>query len=503
MEFRFHPMKFSTSFYCFPLTFKSMTSTRFKPLATALCAAFLLVAGLHAKSGAPNVLFIAVDDMNDWATLFSPNHPIRTPNLERLAERGVFFAHAYSASPACNPSRTAVLTGQRPTTSGVYANDSDWRAAMLPEVITLPHYFKNHGYRVEGTGKIFHHHGAVFHDEASFDDFRRLPIPADSPMPAEKLNGLRDYGSANTDWGIFPKDPNDHVDVQTTRDAIGRLHRLAKSEKPFFLAVGIFRPHMPFFAPASAFEDYPSDRVIMPPRNPADMKDIPAGWSQVTDNKQWLWEGMLESMQQDPLHYVDAVRAYQASSTFADQQIGHLIDALDETGEASNTIIVLWSDHGYHLGEKEHWEKFALWEKANHIPFIVVAPGVTTAGELCRRPVDLTVLYPTLVELAGLSPNLQVDGTSIVPLLKNPAAAWHQPAIMTYHRGNHAIRSERWRYIRYANGDEELYDHLVDPQEWNNLAGDPRVESVIDELAAWLPQAEAELVPSATGPLYR
>lgn len=450
-----------------------------------------------ASAVRPNVLFIALDDMNDWTTLFDPSHPIRTPHLERLAARGVFFSNAHAASPACNPSRTAVLTGLRPTTTGVYGNDSDWRRALLPHTVTLPRYFMQHGYRVEGTGKIFHHHGPVFHDDESFHDFRKLSLYPDAPMPASKLNGLAQYGSPNTDWGVYPEDPADHVDVRTTDDAVARLKRLAADETPFFLAVGIFRPHMPFFAPQAYFDQYPDSELVMPPRHPADMKDIPAGWLQVRDNKLWMWQGMLKAMADDERHYRQAVQADQASSTFADAQIGRLLDALDQTGASANTIIVLWSDHGYNLGEKEHWEKFALWEKATRVPLIVVAPGAAAPGARCERPVDLTALFPTLVDLAKLPPVPGLDGTSLQPLLANPSAERPIPALITYHRGNHAVRDEHWRYIRYANGDEELYDHRQDPLEWNNLIGDPRYEPVVARLAQSLPTEEAGLVPSA------
>jgi arylsulfatase A-like enzyme len=227
------------------------------------------------------------------------------------------------------------------------------------------------------------------------------------------------------------------------------------------------------------------------------MKDIPAGWIQVRDNKLWMWQGMLENMGEDERQYRQAVRAYQASSTFADDQIGRLLDALDESGASANTVIVLWSDHGYHLGEKEHWEKFALWEKATRVPLIVVAPGAAAPGARCERPVDLAALFPTLVDLANLPPVPGLDGASLQPLLANPSAARPVPALITYQRGNHAVRDEHWRYIRYANGDEELYDHRQDPLEWNNLIGDPRHDPVVARLASWLPVEEAELVEPA------
>jgi len=459
---------------------------------TILLAALLACLAANASERRPNVLFIVVDDLNDWISVLDRSAPIRTPALERLAQRGVTFERAYCASPSCNPSRTAVFTGLRPSTTGVYGNASDWRAA-LPGTKTLLREFKDQGYRVEGVGKVFHHHGPEFVDEASFHDFTRFPNPADTPMPREKLNKLPEFGSANTDWGVWPPDPKDHIDVRNTDDAIGRLRRLAGAKDPFFLAVGIFRPHMPFFAPADAFDEYPDAHLVMPARQPHETAGIPAG-RQALDGL-WFWPGMMAADKRLPGSYRTAVRGYEACATFADKQIGRLLDALDATGTTDRTVVVLWSDNGYHLGEKDHWEKFALWEKTTHIPLIVVAPGTTAAGGRCARTVDLTCLYPTLMELCALRSSHPVDGRSVVPLLRNPAAAWETPAIMTYLRSNHAIRDERWRYIRYANGDEELYDHQADPREWRNLAGDPATAEIRQRLRQWLPTQNAAVAP--------
>jgi len=482
--------------------------TRSGPFVGALLALFFGSAALnHAAAnpaGAParppavspskpNVLFIVVDDLNDWISVLDRTAPIRMPTLERLAKRGVVFERAYCASPSCNPSRTAVFTGLRPSTTGVYGNNADWLAA-LPQTKTLLREFRDQGYRVEGVGKVFHHQGPAFFDESSFDDFTRLPVPPDTPMPREKLNKLPEFGSANTDWGVWPPDPKDHIDVRNTDDAIRRLRRLATAPTPFLLAVGLFRPHMPFFAPSEAFDEYPETTLVMPSRKRDEAAGIPAG-RQALDGL-WFWPGMVAADQRLPGSYRAAVRAYQASATFADKQIGRLLDALESTGVVERTIIVLWSDNGYHLGEKDHWEKFALWEKTTHVPFIVVAPGTTVAGGRCLRTVDLTCLYPTLLELCALKPSHSTDGRSVVRLLRDPASAWEQPAVMTYLRNNHAIRDERWRYIRYANGDEELYDHATDSREWSNLAADPAYAETKQRLAKWLPPQNAPAVAS-------
>lgn len=431
--------------------------------------------------------------MNDWITALDVRNPIQTPNIERLAKRGVLFTNAHCSSAACNPSRVSLLTGLRPSTTGVYGNKTDWRGA-LPDAVTLPQHFMADGYRVEGAGKIFHHQwGGAFGDDKSFHDFLKMPDPPDAPMPKEKLNGLDWYGSRNTDWGIYPADEEQSVDVKTANYAISRLKQ--SYEKPFFLAVGIFRPHMPFFAPKKYFDMYPSDKVVMPAMYDKDLEDIPSGGLALLKKKEWLFKGMMKAEAARPGTWKEAVRAYQASATFADAQVGRVLDALDKSGYADNTIIVLWADHGYHLGEKKHWEKFVLWEKANHVPFIIVAPGVTKAATKCERPVDLINIYPTLIELCGLKPKPELDGVSLVPLLKNPKAKWERPAVMTYLRGNHAVRSKRWRYIRYVDGTEELYDHNNDPKEWHNLAGIAKYKEIVREHRKWLPKSDAPAAP--------
>jgi len=297
----------------------------------------------------PNVLFIALDDLNDWIKVLNPDAPIRTPNIERLAERGTLFTKAYCASPACNPSRTAILTGFRPSTSGVYGNKSDWRGA-LPDAVTIPQHFMAHGYRTEGAGKIFHHHyGSAFHDKASFDDFLMMPDPPDAPMPETKLNGLQEYGSRNTDWGPWPAEEAKALDVRTANYVIRSLAR--KHKRAFFLAAGIFRPHMPFFAPQRFFDLYPRDDITMPRIIEDDLVDLPSGATTLLKPKKWFFKELMEIEAKSPGTWKEAVRSYQASATFADAQVGRIIDALDKSDYADNTIIVLWSDHGYHLGE--------------------------------------------------------------------------------------------------------------------------------------------------------
>nr|WKN34513.1 sulfatase [Tunicatimonas sp. TK19036] len=437
----------------------------------------------------PNVLFIAIDDMNDWISLFDPGNPITTPHLENLAARGAFFTQAYCSSPACNPSRASIMTGTRPHKTGIYGNAADWRGA-LPEAKTLQQYFMDDGYYVGGAGKIFHHHADwTFHDDASFHEFLLMKI--NEPYPPTKLNKLEEYGSRNTDWGPWPEHIEETADYRTTSYAIDFLQR--EHTRTFFLNVGIYKPHSPFFAPADFFARYQLKTLTMPTLKENDWNDLPAGAETLLQDKKWFWRGMMAGVESYPDAYREFVQAYQSCATFADAMVGRVIDALDQSAYRENTIIVLWSDHGFHLGEKEHIEKFALWEKTTHVPYIIVAPGQIEPGTRIDHPVDLTTVYPTLAELCRLD-RPEVDGLSLVPLLNDHNAEF-PPALMTYGQGNHAIRSQQWRYIQYADGTAELYDHRQDPNEWNNLAGEPQYQDTIQFLKQYIPNRNAEPQP--------
>lgn len=444
----------------------------------------------------PNVLLITIDDLNDWNNLLDPDSQLDVPNLKILASRGMLFTKAYCASPACNPSRVATFTGLRPTTSGVYGNKSDWRKA-LPDRKTLMQRFRDAGYDVRGAGKIFHHHlDGAFHDDASFDDFQPMRTQL---YPPDKLNGAPDYGSRNTDWGRWPAKIEDSIDFQSVSYCTEVLK--TSSEKPVFLACGIFKPHSPFFAPKRYHEPFLG--LELPARHQTDWDDLPPGANDLLQSKKWFWQGMMQLDREQPGSYQDFIQSYAACVTFADSQVGRLLNALDSGPMKDNTIVVLWSDHGFHLGEKDHIEKFALWEKSTHIPFIVSAPNQYIAfakpGTKCDRPIDMTAIYPTLLEICNLHSDAQCDGQSLGPLLRDPNAIWEKPALMTYLRGNHSVRSDRWRYIRYADHSEELYDHQSDPQEWKNLAADEQYETVIAEHRAWLPNVEVEQVSDFKG----
>ena len=428
----------------------------------------------------PNVLFIPVDDLNDW-TGFQGGHPqSKTPNLDRLAARGTVFDLAYCAAPACNPSRVALLTGLRPPTTGVYVNPQPWRP-VLPDVVTLPQHFMAHGYHVIGGGKVFH---GGYPDDASWHDYFRK---SGDPKPAPEVLEDPRSRSGGIVWGVLDVDDSQMDDHKVTSWAVDYLQQ--KHDKPFFLACGIFRPHMPWQVPRKYYDMYPPETVVLPEVPEDDLEDVPPPGVKMAkpegDHATMLKTG----------NWRHAVQAYLASIAFVDVQIGRLLDALDHSPHADNTIIVLWGDHGWHLGEKQHWRKFALWEEATRAPLIFVAPGVTSPGSVCRRPVDFVNVYPTLADLCGLPVGDHLDGVTMRPLLENPQAKWERPALTTHGRLNHAIRSEQFRYIRYADGSEELYDHQADPMEWKNLADDPKFAKIKADLKVWLPKTNAKEAP--------
>ena len=450
---------------------------------------FALLLTAPSLSAKPNVLFIAIDDLNDWIGALGGHPQAKTPHLDRLAEEATLFTRAYCAAPACNPSRAALMTGILPSTSGVYQNPQPWRLAM-PKAVTLPQHFTKHGYWSAGAGKIYH---GRYPDSSSWETYfpdQKNNKPADPNPRNRPVNGIPN--TAHFDWGPVKGPPSAMGDYKVADWIIDQLGK--KHEKPFFLACGIYRPHLPWYAPQKYFDLFDEGAIALPEVPENDLEDLssagvkfakPQGdHAKVTKYNQWK----------------KAVHGYLASVAFADEQVGRVLEALRKSPRADDTIVVLWTDHGWHLGEKKHWRKFTLWEEATRTPLMIRVPEKlsksfpkgTKAGSRIETPVGLIDIYPTLVDLCGLGANKALEGQSLVPLLKNPKLKWDRPALTTHGRNNHALRTTRWRYIRYGDGSEELYDHDEDPNEWTNLAGKTEHAKLKKELAKWLPKNNAE-----------
>jgi arylsulfatase A-like enzyme len=417
----------------------------------------------------PNVLFIAVDDLNHWVGYLGRNAQTKTPNIDRLASMGVAFTHAYCAAPVCNPSRAALMSGLRPSSTGVYDNGQDWTSA-IPNKQTLTTQFLNAGYSVFGAGKIYHGRA---HRDGEWTDYHEGGTVHVAPHPEATNDGV---------GGIrFKPLTNDSrlADQNTIDYAIQQLQ--SEHEKPFFLAVGLTKPHMPWNVPKRYYDLFPLEQIELPPTTPDDLSDVPKAGIKMA-NRDVDHARILKSGR-----WKEAIQAYLAAIAYCDAQIGRLLDAHQKSAYAQNTIIVFWGDHGWHLGEKEHWRKFALWEEATRVPYIWVVPGMAEPGGVCNRTVDLMSIYPTLCSLCGIQIPSHVEGADIVPLLSDPDAMWNKPAITTFRRNNHTVRTEKWRYIRYADGGEELYDHEKDEFEWNNLADDRGMSEIKTELTSLLP----------------
>lgn len=466
-------------------------------ISTGLIA--LLWSPVVAAADHPNVLLLAVDDMNDWVGFLggSPT-AVHTPNLDALAARGVAFTNAHCASPVCCPSRVAIMTGRLPSSTGIY-NNGQWWKPHLPDLVTIPVHFRRHGYVAVGSGKIFHHtagnnppyqwnayHRLVFEDDPWFRGSKlNYPWSTSAPYPEEyPFSGVEGLGHEN-DWGSLDMAESDHDDARTVDYAIEYLH--SEHTRPFLLACGTFRPHLPWYVPRKYFDLYPLDQIELPTVRADDLDDIPAEGRALSEYRRSDFETI-----KGVGRWKQAIQAYLASISFADAQVGRLLSALDASGLADQTIVVLWSDHGWHLGEKNHWHKMTLWEEATRVPLIIVAPGVAAAGGKCASPASLIDLYPTLNELCGLPAVGGLDGESLVPLLRDPNTQRSKPAVTEYGRGQCAVRSQDYRYIRYSDGSEELYDHRVDPNEWTNLADNPASQQIKARLAEFATRHWAE-----------
>lgn len=464
---------------------------------TLMVYAVAVLAGVEARSAdpRPNVLFIAIDDLNDWVGCLGEHPQARTPNIDALAARSTLFTNAHCQAPICGPSRAALLSGRYPFSTGVYeqpdkkglpGDREQFRGHMLPE------YFARHGYKTLAVGKITHGypHNVLFEQYGGGGSFGPKPSNEKVRFQYEPDWSLPFTGT-QTDWGPFPDVDEKMPDHQSAEWAIERLGQT--HDKPFFMGVGFMRPHVPFYVPQKWFDMFPLEDIQLPEIPDDDLKDISETARLIHEMPRYPQLKWLRENDNDQLRR--CVQAYLACTTFVDHQVGRVVKALDARDDADNTVIVLFSDHGYHLGEKGRVSKHSLWEESSRVPLIVRRPG-QEASSTCAKPVGLIDLYPTLLELCGLKPRPENEGRSLVPLLENPDAEWRFAVSTTYGRMNHALRSETHRFIRYEDGSEELYDHQTDPHEWTNLANRQELQDILHQFRAALPTTDALHHPS-------
>ncbi|MEM8671432.1 MAG: sulfatase-like hydrolase/transferase [Planctomycetota bacterium] len=452
----------------------------------------------------PNVLFISMDDLNDWIGCMGGHPQAITPNLDRLANSGVLFTNAHCPAPACNPSRGAILSGLSPHVSGLYDNRQKMRERM-PDAVLMPKYFSEHGYWSAGSGKILHYFidapswDEYFPPKETEDPFPRTYYPKNRPVNLPR-GGPWQY--VETDWAALDVTDQEFGGDWLVSKWVGE--QLAKShEKPFFLACGIYRPHEPWFVPKKYFEPFPLDEIQLPPGYlEDDLDDLPPAGKKRGPNR--YFPHIREQGQ-----WKQGIQGYLASIYFADSMLGRVLDALENGPNRDNTIVVLWSDHGWHLGEKQHWQKFTGWRVCTRVPLMMRVPSGTeglptgtTAGTVCDAPVNLLSLFPTLTDLAGLPADETHSGPSLLPLLSDSSADWPHVSITYLGRpGNFGLSGKRFRYIAYDNGDEEFYDIANDRYEWKNLASDPAFSEQKAELKAQAPEDFAEYVGASVASL--
>ncbi|MCI0379819.1 MAG: sulfatase [Gemmataceae bacterium] len=421
----------------------------------------------------PNVLFIAVDDLRPALGCYG-NPIVKTPNLDKLAKSAVLFRNAYCQFPLCNPSRTSMLTGKHPTTTKITDNSKHFRDAF-PDWVTLPELFRLAGYSTVRVGKIFH---GGLDDEKSW-------VEGAEPRKERKPQDQKKYAQQSDRWVAFEENAESLLDTKTTERAIALLEK--HKDKPFFLAVGYARPHSPLIAPKKYFDLYDPSNIPLPvdfAAKPTVRPGVPEIALPARNSDLFISR---DASEKEAREYI---AAYYACVSYMDAEVGRLLDALDRLGLRDNTIIVFFGDHGYHLGEKGKWSKHgSLYEVALRVPLLISAPGRQLpspqgrgaggeGGQPCNRPVQLLDIYPTLVELGGFPVPKALEGKSLAPLLREPAAGWHHAAFSLAQRGKvlgRSVRTERFRYTEWdAEGKlAELYDHVADPHELRNLAAEP------------------------------
>ncbi|SKB31855.1 sulfatase [Daejeonella lutea] len=432
------------------------------------------------RSVKPNVLFISVDDLNDWINpaAFGGMPGLKTPNFDRLAKMSMSFTNAHVPSPACAPSRAAIMTGVHPAKSGITGwKHPEWRKVpALKDVQTIEQFFKDKGYTTLAGGKIYHTlappRATVNQSEAKGWDYYypslAIPIPFQVRAPLSVIDPKLFVGKQPDyfSWGPIAMGDEYMADYQIVDWANYQLAQ--KYDKPLFLAVGLTKPHDPWEVPQKYFDMYPLESVPDVKIKQNDLEDA------FVHGRRPLHKFILDNNQQKKV-----VQAYMATISFTDAMLGRLLDAFEKSAYKNNTIIVLWSDHGMHMGEKENWEKFTLWERSTRAPLFVFAPGVTKGGTSTHKPVGIIDLYPTLAELIGEKAPAYVDGESLVPMLKGQNFN-HRGVVTGYELKEgpeatggdaYTIRTDKYRYIYYPFINlEELYDHQTDDNEWENIA---------------------------------
>lgn len=462
-------------------------------------AAAIVVADESENSFRPNVLFIAMDDLNDWIGCLGGHPQSLTPNLDRLAASGNLFTNAHCPAPACNPSRSAIFTGRSPHVSGLYDNRQQMREVMPTETL-LPQYLRNAGYHAAGSGKLLHY----FIDARSWDEYfpasaSENPLPP-TYYPPERPVSLPVGGPwqyVETDWAALDVTDEEYGGDWSVSSWIAKqLH--ATHDKPFFLACGLYRPHEPWFVPRKYFEPFPIEQIQLPLGYlDSDLDDVPSAGQRMAKNR--YFEHIQRSNQ-----WKQGIQGYLASIHFSDAMLGRVLDALESSPYRDSTIVVLWSDHGWQLGEKQHWQKYTPWRDVTRVPLMIrvpagisaVLPDGTHAGNVCSKPVSLLSLFPTLVDLCGLNRHDLNDAPSLTPLLRNTERSdWEHVAVTHLSSpGAFAVSGQTHRYIHYANGQEELYDLTKDPHEWTNVVNETSYQDKLVELRQKSPQTFAKRI---------
>lgn len=441
---------------------------------------WLFTAGFSsAADRRPNIVFIAIDDLNDWVGCLGGNPDVKTPNLDRLAKRGMLFRNAHCQVPVCMASRVSVFSGKLASTTGCYEFNADFdQAGSLENDVPIPLHFKHNGYTTLGGGKLLH---SGFNGRLA-ESFDVNLTKGHNPSPKQTMN----WPVKAWDFGPFPDNDEEMGDLQLAKAAAEYLR--IKHEQPFYIATGFHRPHVPLFVPKKWFELYDREKLSLPQAPIQDLKDIPE--SDVTRQKA-VAPSHEEVIQADK--WRDFVHAYLACISFVDHCVGVVADAALDGPNKDNTIIVLWSDHGFHLGEKQHWAKRTLWEESTRTPLIFAGKGIP-ASAVTDTAVGLVDIFPTLVEMADLPVPQAFDGVSLIALMKDPVATFDRGVISTWLPNNHCVIKDHWRYIRYKEGTEELYDLSSDPEEFTNLANDPKFTETKTSLASFLPKENVPLL---------